>query len=100
MGPATTASRPSATICSVTSQAKAATSSGRCGLQVPVREEPTSEVAHLLTNLADGLLLQLPDAFTREIVFVANLFQRQLILIIQTEAPTDDPGLDRAERSQ
>src|SRR5690606_20312777 len=45
-----------------------------------------SEVAHLPTNLADCLLLQLPNALTREVVLVANLFESQLVLVVESEA--------------
>src|SRR5262245_17844016 len=44
-----------------------------------------SELAHLLADLADGLLLQLTDAFARQVVLVADLLQRELVLVIEAE---------------
>src|SRR6188474_76286 len=53
-----------------------------------------SELAHLLADLADRLLLQLANAFAAEIVLVADLFQRELVLVVEAEAPTNDAALD------
>src|SRR5690606_23971430 len=64
------------------------------------RDAGVSELAHLLANLADGLLLQLTNPLARQVVLVANLLERQLILVVEPEAPADDARLDWSERPQ
>src|SRR5262245_43237148 len=59
-----------------------------------------SRVADLLPDLADGLLLELPNALARQVVLVADLFQRELVLVVEAEAPANDPRLDRRERAE
>jgi len=49
-----------------------------------------SELSHLLSDLADRLLLQLTDALARQVVLVADLLQRQLVLVVEAEAPAND----------
>src|SRR5690349_1938400 len=42
-------------------------------------------VANLAANLPEGLLLELPNALARQVVLVADLLQRELVLVVQTE---------------
>jgi hypothetical protein len=63
-------------------------------------DKPASELAHLLADLADGLLLQLADALARQVVLIADLFERELVLVIETEAPADNPRLDRSQGTE
>src|SRR5215468_7082904 len=58
------------------------------------------KLAHLAANLADGLLLQLTDALARQVVLVADFLQRELVLVVEAEAPPDDARLDGRERSE
>jgi len=59
-----------------------------------------SELPHLLSNLSDRLLLQLTDALARQVVLVADLLQRELVFVVEAEAPTDDARLDGRERAE
>jgi len=59
-----------------------------------------SELAHLATDLTDGLLLQLADALARQVVLVTDLFERELVFVIETEAPADDAGFDRGQGAE
>src|SRR5690349_15567997 len=61
------------------------------------RDLRLSELPHLLSDLADGLLLKLPDALARQVVLVADLLQRQLVLVVEAEAPADDARFDGRE---
>ena len=47
-------------------------------------------VAHQLSNLADRLLLQLADTLAGEVVLVTDLFEGELILVVEAEAPADN----------
>src|SRR5581483_6799543 len=64
------------------------------------RPRRLSRVADLFPDLSDGLLLQLTDAFARQVVLVADLFQRELVFVVETEAPADDARLDRRESAE
>src|SRR3712207_1962022 len=44
----------------------------------------SSELAHLASDLPDGLLLKLTDALARQVVLVADLLQRELVFVIET----------------
>jgi PBP4 family serine-type D-alanyl-D-alanine carboxypeptidase len=57
-----------------------------------------SEVAHLLADLAERLLLELANALAREVVLVADLLERELVLVVEAEAPPDDARLDGRQR--
>src|SRR4051812_11945175 len=57
-------------------------------------------VAHLLADLAEGLLLELPDALAGEVVLVADLLEGELVLVVEAEAPADDARLDRRQRGE
>src|SRR5262245_35388958 len=59
-----------------------------------------SVVAHLLADLAERLLLQLANALAAQIVLVADLLQRELVLVVEAEPPPDDPRLDRRQRCE
>jgi hypothetical protein len=58
------------------------------------------ELPHLLSNLSDRLLLELTDALARQIVLVADLLQRELVFVVEAEAPTDDPRFDGREGAE
>src|SRR5262249_15297104 len=58
------------------------------------------EFSHLAADLADGLLLELADALARQVVLVADLLQRELVLVVEAEAPADDARLDRREGTE
>src|SRR5689334_7865263 len=64
------------------------------------RPSPGSELAHLFADLADRLLLELANALARQVVLVADLFQRELVLVVETEAPANDARLDRGEGAE
>src|SRR6478609_8867825 len=52
------------------------------------------EISHLPANLTDRLFLKLTDAFARQVVLVADLLERQLVLVIEAEAPANDARFD------
>src|SRR5213083_38174 len=55
------------------------------------------EVAHLATDLADCLLLELTDSFTRQVVLVTDFLQRELVLVVEAETPANDARFDGRE---
>lgn len=46
-----------------------------------------------MTQAADGFLFDLANALAREVELLANLFQRQCLLVIQSEVQSDHFGL-------
>src|SRR3712207_2439078 len=59
----------------------------RAGLLARDATQSVSEIAHLLADLPERLLLQLTDALARQVVLVADLLQRELVLVVEAEAP-------------
>src|SRR6202042_1899112 len=55
---------------------------------------------HVLADLAQCLLLELSDALAGEVVLVADLFEGQLVLVVQTEAPANDARFDGRQRGE
>src|SRR5688572_28261654 len=49
------------------------------------------------TDLAERLLLQLPDALARERVLLADLLERELVVGLEPEPLAQDVGLDRTQ---
>src|SRR5689334_13825820 len=68
----------------------------------PWGEADLEEVAagERAAHLRESLLLELADALAREVVLVADLLERQLLLGLETEALAQDVGLDRAELAE
>jgi hypothetical protein len=59
-----------------------------------------SEVAHLLADLADRLLLQLTDSLARQVVLVADLFESQLVFVVEPNSRNNaGSALSRLARS-
>jgi phosphotransferase system enzyme I (PtsI) len=54
-------------------------------------------LANLLADLGEGLLLELTDALARQVVLVADLLERELLLVVEAEAPADDARLHGAQ---
>ena len=46
-----------------------------------------SSLFDLSANLPQRLLLQLPDSLAGQVVLVADFFQRELVLVVEAEAP-------------
>src|SRR5258708_32609146 len=54
----------------------------------------------MFTNLAQSLLLELTNPLAREVVFVADLLERELVLVVEPEAPPDDARFDGRQRRE
>src|SRR5262245_19836976 len=66
------------------------------------RPHPSHQVAagERAAHLGERLLLELADALARQVVLVADLLERELLLGAQPEALAQDIGLDRAQLAQ
>ena len=51
----------------------------------------------MATDLAECLLLELTDALAGQIVLVADLLERELVLVVQAEAPAEDASFHGRE---
>src|SRR5580698_7785253 len=70
-------------------------------LPIPLdRRSDRLALGHGPSHLAEGLLLQLTHPLTREPVLVADLLERALAIVHQTESLAQDVRLDRLERRQ
>src|SRR5690606_2488405 len=54
----------------------------------------------LAADLGEGLLLQLADALARQVVLVTDLLERELVLVVEAEAPAQDARLHRRQGAQ
>src|SRR5687767_8499762 len=66
----------------------------------PLPDRRPGLVAQLAADLAERLLLQLTDALAGQVVLVADLLERELLLVVEAKAPAQDARLHGRERRQ
>src|SRR5262249_49759433 len=59
-----------------------------------------SSVPHVLADLAERLLLQLTNSLARQVVLVADLFERELVFVVEADTPANDARLDGREMTE